>query len=172
MLWRSNTGDLLFHLRYPIKCVKFIRFSLKPPRLGLLIMQFCFSHIRHVYSPSFWYIESWIPVQNVWEAVPRKCSLKNVLLKYLQNLQEKTCVGVSFFNATLLKKRLQHRCFPLKFCKIFKNVFLKKHPRLLVPKFEVHLCETCVTLFLSAIFIRPQPFKLLIFLNFLGLKVA
>ena len=83
MLWRSNTGDLLFHLRYPIKCVKFIRFSLRPPRLGLLLMQFCFSHIRHVYSPSFWYIESWIPVKNVWEAVPRKCSLKNVLLKYL-----------------------------------------------------------------------------------------
>ena len=111
MLWRSNTGDLLFHLRYPIKCVKFIRFSLRPPRLGLLLMQFCFSHIRHVYSPSFWYIESWIPVQNVWETVPRKCSLKNVLLKYLQNLQEKTCVGVSFFNATLLKKKTPTQVF-------------------------------------------------------------
>ena len=43
--------------------------------------------------------------------------------------KEKTCVGVSFNKAASLKacnfikKRMQHRCSPVKFCKIFKNIF-------------------------------------------------
>ena len=34
------------------------------------------------------------------EAVARKCSLKNMFIKTLQNSQEKTCARVSFVNRT------------------------------------------------------------------------
>ena len=29
--------------------------------------------------------------------------------------------------ATILKKRLWHRCFPVNFCEIFKNIFFTKY---------------------------------------------
>ena len=40
----------------------------------------------------------------------------------LQNSQENTCVGP----ATLLKKRLWHRCFPVNFEKFLRALFLQK----------------------------------------------
>ena len=51
------------------------------------------------------------------EAVVQRCYVKNIFLKISQNSQEKTCAKVSFViklqtaPATLLKKRLWHRCF-------------------------------------------------------------
>ena len=42
----------------------------------------------------------------------RMSSVKKVFWEISQNSQENTCVRVS---ATLLKKRLQHRCFPVNF---------------------------------------------------------
>ena len=47
------------------------------------------------------------------EAVVRRCSSKQVLLKISQISQENTCAGVYF------KKRLQHWYFPVKFCDCF-----------------------------------------------------
>ena len=51
-----------------------------------------------------------------------RCSVKKDVFKISRNPQENTCVGVSFFTkvaglwpATLTKKRLQHRCFPVNF---------------------------------------------------------
>ena len=51
---------------------------------------------------------------------------KKVFLEISQNSKENTCARVSFFNkvagpATLSKKRLWHRCFPLSFVTYFKE---------------------------------------------------
>ena len=82
--------------------------------------------------------------------------MKKVLLEILQNLQENTCARISFliklqainftkftgkhlcqsffFNkvtslrsATLLNKKLWHRCFPLNFVKFLRAPFLTEH---------------------------------------------
>ena len=61
------------------------------------------------------------------EAVVRRCSVNEVLLEISQNSQENTCVR-DFFNkvagltpATLLKKRLWYRCFPVNFAKFLRT---------------------------------------------------
>ena len=58
---------------------------------------------------------------------------KSVLKNLKGNSQENICVK-GFFNkvgglrpATLLNKRLQHKCFPVNFVKSFKNTFFTKH---------------------------------------------
>ena len=53
-------------------------------------------------------------------------------LRIWRNLQENFCAGVSFrldtSNLKFIKKRLQHRCFPMNFAKkSFKNTFLTEH---------------------------------------------
>ena len=60
------------------------------------------------------------------EAVVQRCSLKKVFLEILQG--KHLCQGL-FLNtvgglrpATLLKKRLWHRCFPVNFAKFLKAV--------------------------------------------------
>ena len=50
-------------------------------------------------------------LQFVTEAVARKCSVKNVFLESIK------------FQATLLKKRLWHRGFPLNFVKFLRTPF-------------------------------------------------
>ena len=54
----------------------------------------------------------------------KKKLLKKLYLKISQNSQESTCVGVSFLiklrafrSKTLLKNRLQHKCFPVNIVK-------------------------------------------------------
>ena len=60
----------------------------------------------------------------ILEEVVQRCSVNKVLLEISQNSQENTRVRVSFFKelqampATLLKKRLWHRCFPVNFAKV------------------------------------------------------
>ena len=48
-------------------------------------------------------------------------SVKKVFLKISGISQENTCAGVGNF----IKKRLQHRCFPVKFAKFLKTPLLK-----------------------------------------------
>ena len=51
-----------------------------------------------------------------------------MFLKICQNSQENTCGRVSFLGlrpATLLKKRLWHRCFPVNFAKFSRTFFLQ-----------------------------------------------
>ena len=51
-----------------------------------------------------------------------------VFLKISQNLQESTCVRGSVSearSATLLKKRLRHRCFPVNFAKFLSTFFIE-----------------------------------------------
>ena len=67
------------------------------------------------------------------DAVSQRCSVKNLLLEITQNSQENICARVCFFDintglrtATLLKKRLWHRCFPVNFAKFLRTPFLTK----------------------------------------------
>ena len=59
----------------------------------------------------------------------QSCFAKKVVLKnfvvFAGKLQ--TC--------NFIKKRLQHRCFPLNICKIFKNTYFKEHLLTVVPDF-------------------------------------
>ena len=51
-----------------------------------------------------------------------------MFLEISQNSQENTCAGLSFLSlrpATLLKKRLRHRCFPVNFVKFLGIPFLQ-----------------------------------------------
>ena len=56
-----------------------------------------------------------------------RCSSKQVFFRISQISQENTCVGVFFSNVaglkacTFVKKRLQHRCFPVKFAKYLRT---------------------------------------------------
>ena len=66
-------------------------------------------------------------------------SSRPVFLEISQNSQENTCARVSFFNkvaglkpATLLKKRLWHSCFPVKFAKFPRTPFLTEDLRRLL----------------------------------------
>ena len=58
---------------------------------------------------------------------------EKVFLEISQNPQENTCASVSFliklqdWPATLLKKRLWHRCFPVNFVKFLRTPFLTEH---------------------------------------------
>ena len=59
------------------------------------------------------------------------CSIKIVFLEISQNSQENTCFRVSFSiklqAATLLKKRLWHRYFPVNFAKFLRTLFFTEH---------------------------------------------
>ena len=64
--------------------------------------------------------------KNLPELLYKKCALKNV-----ENLQGNTC-AIAFFNkATLLKKWLWHRCFPVNFAEFLRTAFLQNTGRLL-----------------------------------------
>ena len=63
----------------------------------------------------------------------RRCSIKIVFLKIQQNSAENTCARLSFKvaglrPATLLKKRLSHRCFPVNFPKFLEQLFYRTPP--------------------------------------------
>ena len=70
------------------------------------------------------------------EAVVRRCSVKEVFLKILQKFKGKhLCESLSFNKvaclrpATLLKKKLWHRSFPVNFAKFLRALVLKEHLR-------------------------------------------
>ena len=67
------------------------------------------------------------------EAVAQRCSVKRVILEIVQNSQENTCARVSFSiklqtPATLLKRRLWHRCLPANFAKLLRTFFFHRSP--------------------------------------------
>ena len=83
----------------------------------------------------------------------RRCSLKELFLKTMQNSQENTWAIVPF----LLKKRLQNRRFPVNFEK-FKNIFFTEHLR----EFDERTCKTILTAIISFTKIA-QRFEQIIF---------
>ena len=68
------------------------------------------------------------------EAVPRRCSVKKLFLKILQNVHENTCARVSFLiklqveACNFIKKETLAQVFFCEFCKIFKNSFFNRTP--------------------------------------------
>ena len=67
-----------------------------------------------------------IPLE-VSEAAVCRCSSKQMILKIPQYSQENTCVGMSFSKIALkffIKKRLQHRYFPVNIAKFLRTAFV------------------------------------------------
>ena len=77
------------------------------------------------------------------ETVAQRRSVKKVFLEISHKIYQKTPAPESLRPwdlrpATLLKKRLSHRCFPVKFAKFLRTTFLSEHLRWLllrVPNF-------------------------------------
>ena len=62
------------------------------------------------------------------EAVVRRCSVKSVFLKILQNSHENTCARVTFFNKLAhLQERLWYKCFPINFAKFLRTPIFIEH---------------------------------------------
>ena len=65
----------------------------------------------------------------------QRCSVKKVFLEISQNSQENVCARVSFLikvaglrTATLLKKKLWYKCFPVNFAKFLRTPSLIEQP--------------------------------------------
>ena len=58
------------------------------------------------------------------ETIVQRCSVNKVFLEISQNLRENTC---ALGYATLLKKRLWHRCFPVILVKFTRASFFIEH---------------------------------------------
>ena len=79
------------------------------------------------------------------EAVVRRYTSEQVFLKF-RNVHRKISVLGFLFNKYLdlkacsfIKKRLQHRCFPVKFAKILSTPFFAKHIRSLLLEISYEL---------------------------------
>ena len=91
-----------------------------------------------VAAPIICYLWNTKCLENYWtaEAVVRRRFVKKVFLKISKNSQENTCVRVPFLenfqvkDCNVIKKRLEHRCFPVKYRHSFHRtspVKLKVH---------------------------------------------
>ena len=118
-----------------ILCSHFIFFGLKFDYRFLLEL---------AYHGPYFVIKSFL-VWKCLEAVARRCSLKKVILKISQ---ENICARASFLikrPATLLKKSLWHRYFPVNFVKFLRTPFLTENLRWL---FLNDRRKTCLLIFL------------------------
>ena len=94
--------------------------SLLHLQILLFIFHSCISFLNLIYVHYLKTIIHSYPENT--EVVSRGCSVKKVFLEIQQNSQENTCPRVSFLiklqasrPATLLKRRLWNRCFPVNF---------------------------------------------------------
>ena len=99
------------------------------------------------------------------EAVVWKCSVKIGVLRNFENLQENTCVRVSFFNkvaglrpATLWKKKLWHRCFPVNYVRFLRTPFLTEYLRWLLLNSALAIQDEMVNCFTRY---RRKPHRLI-----------
>ena len=80
------------------------------------------------------------------EAVARRCSANKVLLNILKTLQENTCARVFYskklqaWPATLSKKRLWNKCFPVNFAIFLRIPFFVGHHWWLLFYFVMGVC--------------------------------
>ena len=79
------------------------------------------------------------------EEVAHRCSVKKSVFRNFAQITGKHLCQSLFFDkvpalrpATLLKKRLWHRCFPVNFVKFLRTPFLKEHLRWLLLVFITH----------------------------------
>ena len=66
---------------------------------------------------------------SVTEAIAKRCSIKKVFLKILQNLQENNRTRVTFLIKLQAKKETLAQVFSCEFCNIFKSTFFTEHLR-------------------------------------------
>ena len=85
---------------------------------------------KYLYKSSFFGIR----LQAMKKQSPKDFNKKNMFLKTSKNSLENTCVRVYFLHkvaglksATLLKKRLCHRCFLVNFSKSLRTPFYRTH---------------------------------------------
>ena len=85
------------------------------------------------------------------ETVVRRCSVKKLFLEISQNSQGKHLCQRLFFNkvaglrlATLFKKSVRHRCFPVNFVKFLRTLFFTEHLRWLLICLELILILTLI----------------------------
>ena len=79
----------------------------------------------------------------------RRCSVKKSVFKYFANFTGKHLVGVfliklqtfKFYN--FIKKRLQHKCFPVKFAKSIRTLILTAKDCFCSSKINVRQCSLC-----------------------------
>ena len=97
------------------------------------------------------------------EEVAERCSVKKVFLETLQNLQENTCARISFLikfrPATLLKKRLWHRCFRLNFAKFLRTPFLTEYLWSLLLHQEIYFSVRKTNRLLNDFLLSPYQMK-------------
>ena len=110
---------------------------------NLFISRFLKSLFRNLFFQQNDYFVIFEKFKNA-EAVVRRSSVKKLFLELSQNSQEKTPVSESFFNkvaslrtATLFKKRLWHRCFPVNFAIFLRTPFLTEQLRWLLLKLSL-----------------------------------
>ena len=89
-------------------------------------------------------------------SIHRRCSIKKAFLKILRSIHRKTPALESLFNkaaglltCNLIKKRLQHRCFPVNIAKFLKTPILKNicEGLLLCEMKIISKCNYCHALF-------------------------
>ena len=73
------------------------------------------------------------------EVATRGVLQKKVFLKILQISQENTCVRVFLIKCVknFVKKRLQHRCFPVKFAEFLRTLILKNMCERILPSIDL-----------------------------------
>ena len=100
---------------------------------------------------------------------------KKVFLKISQNSQENTCARVSFLikwqtpPATLLKRRLWHRCFPVNFAKfsIQEHLFLQRTSGGCFCNYNLQIYNAADPLFISETVVRSCSVKKVKAYNFI-----
>ena len=89
------------------------------------------------------------PVQKTNRSSHQRCSLKTVFLEIWQNSEENKHLYQSLLfdkvaglsPATLLKKRLWHKCFLVNFANFLRRPFFREHFWWLLLYVEPHLCR-------------------------------
>ena len=96
------------------------------------------------------------------KAVVWRCSVEKLFLEISQNSHKRACARVSFFSkvtgqrpATLLKKRLWHRSFPVNFAKFLRAPFFTEHLQwLLLKRLSKGFVSLEVTIFTKKLHLR------------------
>ena len=86
------------------------------------------------------------------QVIIQRCSVKKVFLKISQNSQEDICTRVSVLKSCRPKKRLWHRCFPMKFANFLRTPIFIKYLWWLLLEVDSKSSLTSKDLFFAAIF--------------------
>ena len=96
------------------------------------------------------------------QVIIQRCSVKKVFLKISQNSQEDICTRVSVLKSCRPKKRLWHRCFPMKFANFLRTPIFIKYLWWLLLEVDSKSSLTSKDLFFAAIFRKISNPKCLI----------